>query len=108
MKISDILIRESGGSPLLGVTVLVTVDDPRALWDAAAERGLAAPGMTLEDIVDVIGPREDPALRECVALLSAPLPIAGCTLEAFEVREAAAAGAIVLALPQPLAAASRH
>lgn len=70
------------------VTLTIDISDVEALWAAAAERAMAAPGMTLGDILDTIGPREDPMIAECIAMLAAPRPIAGCQLEAFDVRPA--------------------
>lgn len=68
------------------VTLTLTVEDARALWSAAADRALAAPGMTITDVLDTIGPREDPSIADCISMLTAPSGIAGCTLEGFEVR----------------------
>ncbi|NWN13548.1 hypothetical protein GY655_27760, partial [Escherichia coli] len=39
------------------VTLTLTVEDARVLWAAAADRALAAPGTTLADVLDTIGPR---------------------------------------------------
>lgn len=69
------------------VSLTLTVEDARALWSAAADRALAAPGMTLVDVLDTIGPREDPAIAECIAMLAAPAALPGCVLETFEVAE---------------------
>jgi len=76
---------ETSGSYTVSLTL--TVDDVRALWSAAADRALAAPGMTLADVLDTIGPREDPSIADCIAMLTSPAGIAGCALEAFEVIE---------------------
>ncbi|MEP9359779.1 hypothetical protein [Sphingomonas sp. KR3-1] len=65
----------------------LTVEDVRALWAAAADRALAAPGTTLADVLDTIGPREDPSIADCIAMLTAPSALPGCALEAFDVRE---------------------
>lgn len=69
------------------VTLTLTVEDTQALWSAAADRALAAPGMTIADVLDTLGPREDPSIADCISMLTAPAGIAGCALEAFEVRE---------------------
>ena len=81
------------------VTLTLTLEDSRALWSAAADRALAAPGMTIADVLDTIGPREDPAIAECIAMLTAPAGIAGCTLEDFEVREGPMPGQVIHLLP---------
>jgi hypothetical protein len=67
------------------VSLSLNVEDVRALWAAAAERALAAPGMTLADVLDTIGPREDPSIADCIAMLTAPAALPGCTLEGFDV-----------------------
>lgn len=67
------------------IELSLSVRDCASLWDAAALKGLSAPGMRLVDLVDVIGPREDPALAECIALLAQPALIPGCELAHFDV-----------------------
>lgn len=76
---------ETSGSYTVSLTL--TVDDVRALWSAAADRALAAPGMTLADVLDTIGPREDPAIAECIAMLTAPAALPGCSLQSYDVVE---------------------
>jgi hypothetical protein len=76
---------EHGRGQTVLITVALSIRDGEALWDAAAIKGLSAPGMRLSDLVDVIGPREDPALAECIAILAQPAPMPGCELEDFEV-----------------------
>lgn len=84
------------------VSVSLVVEDAQRLWAAAAERGLAAPGATLADVLDTIGPREDPAIAECIAMLMAPPAVPGCGLDSFTVREAApTAHAHRIQLPMP-------
>lgn len=73
------------------VTLTLNVEDARALWGAAAEKALLAPGMTLSDVLDTLGPREDPSIADCIAMLTAPAAIAGCALDDFSVRTAPAA-----------------
>jgi hypothetical protein len=70
------------------VSLTLTVDDARALWAAAADRALAAPGMGLADVLDTIGPREDPSIADCIAMLTSPTAIAGCALDSYDVVEA--------------------
>lgn len=73
------------------VALTFSVSDREKLWDAAAARGLASPGMQIDDIVEVIGPREDPSLVECLAMLVQPAPTPGCLLEGFDVTSHASA-----------------
>lgn len=84
------------------VTLTLTVDNAEALWAAAAERAMRAPGMTLADVLDTIGPREDPSIGDCIALLAQPQPIAGCGLDNFGVRESlSGVPAQLLTMPMP-------
>lgn len=76
---------QSRPRPEYSVTLTLTVTDPQLLWDAASCKLRSVPGMMLDDIVDVIGPREDPAVADCVAALSAPTAMPGCALEDFSV-----------------------
>lgn len=91
------------------VTLTLNVEDVRALWSAAAEKALQAPGMTLSDVLDTLGPREDASIADCIAMLTAPAAIAGCTLDDFSVRTAPKAATVpgaVIQLPvdaRPLA-----
>lgn len=89
----DIAIARTGADApeQLRVALTFSVSDREKLWDAAAERGLASPGMEIEDIIDVIGPREDPSLVECLAMLVQPAPTPGCLLEHFDVTRFASA-----------------
>lgn len=81
----------SATSTAFSATLTLNVEDARALWTAAAEKALQAPGMTLSDVLDTIGPREDPSIADCIAMLVVPAGIAGCTLDDFTVRTAPAA-----------------
>lgn len=81
------------------VTLTLTVEDARALWSAAADRALASPGMTIADVLDTIGPREDPSIADCIAMLTAPAAISGCALEGFEVSEEPVPGQVIHLLP---------
>lgn len=86
------------------VTLALSVDDAGQLWAAAAERALAAPGMTLADVLDTLGPREDPSIADCIAMLTAPAAIPGCTLQGYVVREAptpVSGPAQVVQMPEP-------
>jgi hypothetical protein len=75
-----------GDTPeMVQVTFAFSIHDREALWDAAAKKGLSAPGMRLVDVIDVIGPREDPSLAECIAMLVPPASMAGCTLDRFDI-----------------------
>lgn len=57
----------------------LTIDDASALWDSAATKAMTYPDMTPETVVEMIGPREDPEIAECLLLLLQP-SVAGCEL----------------------------
>lgn len=95
----------SDSSPSYTVALTVSVENGEALWNAAAERAMKA-GMALSDILDTIGPREDPAIADCLAMLTAPGAIAGCALDNFAVREAIAPVAMAELIQLPVA--ERH
>lgn len=69
--------------PEYRINVTLAVSDLAALWSAAAARGLAAPGMTIENVLDTIGPREAPCVKDCIAMLVMPMAVAGCAVDDF-------------------------
>lgn len=91
----------TGASELreVDVTVRLSVNDTGALWAAAAAKALSA-GMTIDEIAETIGPREDPSVVDCIALLCEPAGLPGCAIEDFTVASAAP----VMALPRSIAA----
>lgn len=100
MVVSD-MAYSSGVSSGFTVSLTLKVEDARALWAAAADRALAAPGMTLADVLDTIGPREDPAIAECIAMLTAPVALPGCVLDGYDVAESDAGLAPVQIIQLP-------
>ncbi|WP_052134496.1 hypothetical protein [Sphingomonas sp. 37zxx] len=69
--------------PEYRVNLTIAVRDVEALWVAAAARLLSAPGMTLDDVIDVIGPQQDPAVEECIATVAKPTALPGCIMDDF-------------------------
>ena len=69
------------------ISLTVDVTDADALWSAAAAMALSAPGATMAGVVDTLGPREDPSICACLAMLASPALIAGCGLAEFHVEE---------------------
>jgi len=69
--------------PEYRVSLTLAVLDPQALWAAAAAKLLCAADMTLVDVLDVIGPREDPSITDCIAAMAKPTALAGCLLDDF-------------------------
>ena len=70
--------------PAFKIELSLTVADASALWSAARDRALATQGAELDEIVEVIGPSEDPDLAACLAMLTAPAAIPGCSLDDYE------------------------
>lgn len=77
------LVRPVRAQPEYSITFTLAVTDARALWTAAAARLLVAPDMTLADVLDLIGPREDPSIAECIMTLARPATPVGCVLDDF-------------------------
>lgn len=67
------------------VTMTLDVTDARGLWNAALRRGLLAPDATYQDVVDTIGPCEDPAIMDCLTMLAMPADLQGCAIDAFTI-----------------------
>jgi len=91
-RVERMNLREVGHVPNVSsktytVTLTLNVEDTQALWSAAADKALQA-GMALADVLDTIGPREDPSIADCIAMLTAPAAIAGCGLDDFDVSAA--------------------
>ncbi|AQR73619.1 hypothetical protein [Sphingomonas sp. LM7] len=84
MNLRDISNAPATAGTAFTVTLTLNVADARALWGAAADKALQA-GMALSDVLDTIGPREDPSIADCIAMLTAPTAIAGCELDDFTV-----------------------
>ncbi|WP_267389576.1 hypothetical protein [Sphingomonas sp. GC_Shp_3] len=63
----------------------LVVTDAEALWHAAARIAFRQPGITIAEVEDVLGPTEDPMLAECLAMLTAPDAVPGCTPLGFAV-----------------------
>jgi hypothetical protein len=81
------------------ISIAVDVINARALWNAALSRGLMAPGATFEDVVDTIGPCDDPAIADCLAMLALPADLKGCSVEDFAIDPALPRGVIESSLP---------
>lgn len=55
------------------------VDSPGKLWQAAALRCMAQPGICEEDVTEMIGPSDDPSIADCLMVLALPEQLPGCT-----------------------------
>lgn len=60
------------------ITFDLMVHSPAQLWASAAARGCGFTGMDMDEIEEVIGPREDPDIPACLSMLMAPLAVPGC------------------------------
>lgn len=83
-----------GGFSGFQIVLDVIVSDTTALWSAAAGQALGCVRMTIGDVIDTLGPREDPDVAACLAMMVDPARFAGCTVAASEVGSVAAARAI--------------
>lgn len=75
-----------GGSDLQAqykVNLTLVLNDPAVLWSAAATKGIKVMGMAINDVLDIIGPREKPALAQCISILIRPDSIPGCSVDDF-------------------------
>lgn len=77
------MMAASHPQPEYRVTLTLAVVDPHALWTMAAARLIASSTMTVQDVIDVIGPRDDPSVADCIAAVARPEPMAGCTFDDF-------------------------
>ena len=95
--------RSDNDAERIQVTFSVSVFDQRTLWDSAVMKALSTSSLRIGDLINVIGPREDPHLAECIASLAQPAEIPGCALEDFDVEPARSAQ--VYTYPQAVMAA---
>lgn len=80
---ADAPCSSTGQQPQYRISLTLAVSDARALWTAAAARLLAAPCMVMDDVIDVIGPCDDPSISECISAIAKPDALAGCALDDF-------------------------
>lgn len=81
----------------------LNIDDASALWDSAATKAMTYPDTTHETVVEMIGPREDPEIAECLLLLLQP-SVAGCGLVTLSCDSVGAAISVPTAEIKPRAA----
>ena len=60
------------------LTFTLAVTDPSALWAAAAALAMNSPNMTMDDVIETIGPIDAPQVEDCLALLIQPERFGGC------------------------------
>lgn len=71
------------------INLRIAVADGAALWRAAAEQMLMQTSgeISRQEIEDVLGPMDDPAVSDCLALVIGPRPVAGCIFEDFDIAQ---------------------
>ena len=72
------------------LTLSLAVADATALWAAAAALAMNSPYMTMDDVIETIGPIDAPQIEDCLALLMQPERFGGCEVDALEVAAAPA------------------
>lgn len=73
------------------VKLRFSVQDLGLLWRMAAAHMLSLGDYTGEDVVEMLGPMEDPSVADCIAIMAGPPDLAGCCCEEFSVVGAGAA-----------------
>lgn len=61
-------------------TLKLRVECPNALWKAAANHCTSIFDYSKDDLIDLIGPSEDPSIEDCLMVLALPAKMAGCTM----------------------------
>lgn len=62
-------------------TLTLSVENAALLWDSAADIFMASGDeVTLDDIVDTIGPREDPNIADCLTTVMTGIVPQGCAV----------------------------
>lgn len=74
VEISDI----SGMGEVFSFSLQLEIESRSQLWQAAALECMKQPGMTIEDLTDLIGPMEDPSLTDCIMMLALRTQVEGC------------------------------
>lgn len=74
---------EVKAQPEYRVTLTIAVHHADALWAAAAEKAMSRLGTRIQDVLDVIGPPEDPSISDCIAMLVLPKNLLGCEVDDF-------------------------
>lgn len=67
------------------LTFTLAVTDPSALWAAAAALAMNSPNMTMDDVIETIGPIDAPQVEDCLALLIQPERFGGCDMHTLDV-----------------------
>ncbi|HVF93507.1 MAG TPA: hypothetical protein VM900_04265 [Sphingomonas sp.] len=89
------------------LTLSLSVENASSLWEAAAALAMTAPGMTMDDVVDTIGPRTMPSIDDCLTLLLQPERFAGCALHSIDIMRPGATPTAMTKTPR-LAPTIRH
>lgn len=60
------------------IVLRLGVGDHAQLWNAAVARATISTRMTFDEVVETIGPCEDPNIGDCLAMLFDPSNLPGC------------------------------
>lgn len=69
------------------LTLEFSVEDSSRLWDAAAARYRKGVGLSLAEVMETIGPREDPSIEDCLMTIALPQGVEGCILTDFDLTQ---------------------
>lgn len=67
-------------------TIHVELDDATLLWRTAAAHLLSCGTQSEEEVEELIGPRADPSIADCLCLLLGPQDLPGVRYKAFRQR----------------------
>ncbi|WP_445190910.1 hypothetical protein ACT009_09810 [Sphingomonas sp. Tas61C01] len=67
------------------LTLSLAITDPSALWAAAAALAMNSPYMTMDDVIETIGPIDAPQIDDCLALLMQPERFGGCDIHGLDI-----------------------
>ena len=73
------------------LTLTLSIADVTALWGAAAALAMDSPYMTMDDVIETLGPIDAPQIEDCLTMLIQPERFGGCQVEGLEIAAAAAA-----------------
>ena len=67
------------------LTLSLSIADLTALWGAAAALAMDSPYMTMDDVIDTLGPIDAPQIEDCLAMLIQPERFGGCQVESLKI-----------------------
>lgn len=61
-------------------TLKIRVECLKSLWQAAAVHCMSQYNDSTDDLIDLIGPQEDPSIEDCLMALVLPERVSGCVM----------------------------